>query len=274
MSVAPEEFLALLAPAVRQAAAIARALEGRVPNRPKSGERSDVKAALTVADSAAQEAILVPLLERFPELAVRAEEDTPSVAEFAPDGPSVVVVDPIDGTLRSYLEARGPYAVMAGLVQEERYRAALVALPREGLFFDAVDGGPARLARARGRPRPVCAEASGKRVLVSYDVPAEVEARLRKRGFEVGYGCGGAIAVAPLIPGVRAGLRIGPSPVEGISIRGRIGALIARRAGARLECEGGRAFPEGVGEAARVLLVAASDDDLATLREALGDLLE
>ena len=271
MSVAPTEFLALVAPAMRQAASIARALEGRVQNRPKSGESTDVKAAMTIADSAAQEAILVPLLERFPALALRAEEDTPSVAGFASQGDDVVVVDPIDGTLRSYLEARGPYAVMAGLAHRGRYEAALVALPREGLFFEAARGGPAWLARPRGRRRKAQARAEGGRVLVSYELPEAVLRRLGERGLEVSYGCGGAISLAPLIPGVRAGLRVGLT-AEGISIRGRIGALIARCAGARLGCEGGRDFPEQIDEPARALLVAASDEDLELLRDALGDI--
>ena len=82
MSTDAESFVAAMAPALRQAASIARALEGRVQNRPKWGEESAVKAALTLADSAAQEAILVPLLERFPGVALRAEEDTPSVRSF------------------------------------------------------------------------------------------------------------------------------------------------------------------------------------------------
>ncbi len=264
----PTGFVELLAPAVRQAASIARALEGRVQNRPKAAEASDVKAALTIADSAAQEAILVPLLERFPGVALRAEEDTPSVPGFAREGDDLVVVDPIDGTLRSYLEGRGPYAVMAGLVRRGDYEAALVALPREGLFFDAVRGGPARLTPPRGRPRPARAEGSGSRVLVSYGLPDPVIERLEGHGFEVAYGCGGAIAVAPLIPGVRAGLRIGNGH-EGISIRGRIGALIAREAGALLESEGGAGFPTTLDAPARVLLVAAREDDLGVLREAL-----
>ena len=65
---APDDFIGALAPALRQAASIARALEGRVANRPKRGEASAVKAALTVADTAAQEALLVPLYERLAKL--------------------------------------------------------------------------------------------------------------------------------------------------------------------------------------------------------------
>ena len=36
-----------------------------------------------------------------------AEEDTPTTACFARSGPELVVIDPIDGTLRCYLEVAG-----------------------------------------------------------------------------------------------------------------------------------------------------------------------
>ena len=79
----PEAFVRALAPALRQSASIARALEGRVANRPKRGEATPVKAALTIADTASQEALLVPLFEHFPSVRLAAEEDTPSTARFA-----------------------------------------------------------------------------------------------------------------------------------------------------------------------------------------------
>lgn len=257
-----------MAPAVRQAAAVARALEGRVPNRPKSGESSAAKAALTLADSAAQEAVLVPLLEHFPDVALVAEEDTPSVASFATEGPVAVVVDPIDGTLRSYLEGAGPYSVLVGLSVEGRYEAALVALPREGLFFEGERGGSARRARPGGEARPVRAEAQGSRVLVSHEMPHASVERLRRFGYEVVPASGGAIAVAPLIPGVRGGLRIAREGSE-ISIRGRIGLVVARSAGALCVTESGEAFPESLTAPARVLAVAASEQDVKALCEAV-----
>jgi fructose-1,6-bisphosphatase/inositol monophosphatase family enzyme len=264
----PERFVEILRPAVRQAAAVARALEGRVRNRPKVGEGSEAKAALTLADSAAQEAILVPLLEHFPDVTLEAEEDTPSVLEFPGQGPAQVVIDPIDGTLRSYLEERGPYACMVGLCVARRFEAALVALPREGLFFDAVRGKGAHRIRPGGRARPWRAEATGSRVLVSHEMPAPVLECLERAGYQVAFGCGGAIAVAPLIPGVRAGLRLATSPA-GISIRGRIGLTISREAGALVAGPDGRPFPEEIDAAARALLVVAEPTDVAPLAEAL-----
>ena len=264
----PEAFVRVLFPALRQAASIARALEGRVPNRPKSGAPSDVKAALTVADTAAQEALLVPLFEHFPDVALEAEDDTPTARRFPAAAPRLVVVDPIDGTLRSYLDGLGPYGVLVGLALDGRYEAALVALPREGLFFTGVRGRGARAGRAGGRLRPARLDRGGRRVMVSYETPAGVRERLWARGFEVVQGCGGAIAVAPLIPGLAGGLRLA-APGESISRRGRIGALVAGEAGARLGGEDGRGFPDALDAPARALLVARDDAVLDDLRFAL-----
>jgi len=259
----PEEFVRVLAPAMEQAAAIATALEGRVANRPKSGEATPVKAALTVADTAAQEALLVPLLGRFRAARLEAEEDTRSVELFTGEAPALrIVIDPIDGTFHFFLGARGPYAVMAGLAIGDRYEAALVALPREGVRFTALRGGGAR--DAEGKPAALARR--GHRLLVSDGVPESVSERLRRAGFEVGAGCGGAVAVAPLLSGVRGGLRIAAGS---ISTRGRIGALVAAEAGALVQCGSGAAFPSSLDAAVPSLLVADAPEIAEAIRAAL-----
>jgi fructose-1,6-bisphosphatase/inositol monophosphatase family enzyme len=265
----PEAFVRALAPALRQSASIARALEGRVANRPKAGETTAVKAALTIADTASQEALLVPLLEHFPTVRLAAEEDTPSTIHFASAGPELVVIDPIDGTLRFYLEGEGPYAVMIGLACEREYTAALVALPREELYLDAVRGQGARIAQRGSPARRARAEATGKRVYVSHTLPEAACECLLRRGFEVVPACGGAIAVAPLVPGACAGLRIAMEPEPDLSIRGRIGVLIAAEAGALVRSESGAVFPSDIETRARALLVAASSAELGALEAAL-----
>jgi fructose-1,6-bisphosphatase/inositol monophosphatase family enzyme len=265
----PSDFVSTLSPALRQAASIARALEGRVANRPKDGELTDVKAALTVADTASQEALLTPLLEHFPDVALEAEEDTPSVTRFAASSDAVVVIDPIDGTLRFYLEGAGPYAVMIGLAIHGRYEAGLVSLPRERLCFEAVRGAGASVVRKDGTAEPISAtEPTGKRVFVSHNLPAAAADRLRERGYEVTAASGGAISVAPLIPGVCAGLRLVRENPDGVSIRGRIGALIAAEAGALVMGATGP-FPDSIREPAEALLTAAAQPDLDALYDAL-----
>lgn len=265
MTQRPQQFVEVLSPAIRQAAAIARALEGQVANEPKD-EVSAVKAALTIADTAAQEALLVPLLEHFADVALSAEEDTPTAEAFPTESPSRVVIDPIDGTLHSYLERRGPYATMVGLAVGGRYEAALVALPREGIFLDGVRGGVVRRARARANPRPWRAEARGRRVLVHHDMPKAVVAALEAGHYEVAFGCGGAISVAPLLKGFCGGLRLAK---DSISIRGRIGLLIAREAGALVTSETGDPFPDDLDTVARGLALAAEPADLAAFQAAL-----
>jgi fructose-1,6-bisphosphatase/inositol monophosphatase family enzyme len=262
------DFLPLLAPAVRRAAQIARWLEGRVPNQPKLGEATAVKRALTAADTAAQEALLVPLLEHFPQVHLLAEEDTPSVEHFAEKGEATVVIDPIDGTLHSYLEGGGPYAVMIGLALGGQYQAGLVALPREELLLQAWRGAGASMARADHPPQEVRPEADGDLVLVSHGTPRPVIDSLTRRGLRVVSSCGGAVSVAPLIPGVRAGLRHAEGEF-GVSIRGRIGALIAAEAGALVRGASGASFPLDLDTPASTLLVAAQPEDLSLLDEAL-----
>jgi len=268
----PADFISALAPALQQAASIARSLEGRVANRPKTGESSAAKAALTIADTACQEALLVPLIERFPEVRLEAEEDTPSVSRFSQTGDALVVIDPIDGTLRFYLEGMGPYAVMIGLVIGDRYEASLVALPREQLCFDAVRGRGARVRSQHAAYRPVkLGETPGNRILVSHNLPRSAVEHLQDRGYEVAAASGGAISVAPLIPGVCAGLRLVRETPEGVSIRGRIGTLIAAEAGALVMGE--RApFPPEIRAPAPALLIAAHEPVLADLRQALATL--
>lgn len=264
----PAEFVRTLAPVLEQAAAIAAALQGRVPNVPKSGESTAVKAALTIADTAAQEALLVPLLARFRAARLEAEEATHSVELFTGAARSHrIVVDPIDGTLHFYLAGRGFYAVMAGLAIDGRYEAALVALPREGLRFTAVRGGEV-LGGRLGEPLASAARsATGRRLLLSDGVPESVEARLRARGFEIERACGGAVALAPVIPGVRGGLRL--SKYATISARGRIGTLIARAAGALVETASGEPFPDSLDAPATSLVVAADRATATALQAAV-----
>jgi hypothetical protein len=113
----------------------------------------------------------------------------------------------------------------------------------------------------------VRAQAEGSRVLVSHEMPGAAIETLQAFGYEVVPACGGAISVAPLIPGVRGGLRIGGRS-RGISIRGRIGLVVARAAGAICATESGAVFPESVAVPARALIVAASGEDAEVLSEA------
>jgi fructose-1,6-bisphosphatase/inositol monophosphatase family enzyme len=263
------DFVRLLEPGVRDAAALARSLEGRVANVPKEHETNLAKQALTEADTRTQEVLLATLREHFPAVRLQAEEDTPGVAGFPDEGEAEVVIDPIDGTLHSYLEGGGPYAVMVGLVEAGSYRSGLVALPREGLLFAGGAGEGAFRARAGGPLQPVSAEADGDRILVSHGMPEAASDHLRTAGFEVISACGGAVSVAPLIRGVRAGVRWSSNGGIGVSVRGRIGAVIAREAGAWVMRDGGDEFPLDTTTRAATLTVTAREEDQDVLRAAL-----
>jgi len=156
--------------------------------------------------------------------------------------------------------------VMAGFAEGGVYRGAVVALPRERRFFRAVLGGGAFTAEGEGPLRPAHARADGDVVMVSYDLPASVEARLRERGYRTTQGCGGAVAVAPLLPGVAGGLRV-PDP-QPLSLRGRIGLLVSQEAGAEVITAAGPAPPE-LSVALPHIAVAADRAVLDDLRFAL-----
>jgi fructose-1,6-bisphosphatase/inositol monophosphatase family enzyme len=266
---APRAFVRVLGPAMAQASAIAAALEGRVPNVPKPGATTAVKAALTIADTAAQETLLIPLSREFRAARLEAEEDTRSVALFdGSDARKRIVIDPIDGTLHFYLGAGGPYAVMAGLAIDGCYEAALVALPREGWLFEAVRRGGAQRAQPAQAPRePATLAREGNALLLSDGVPDAVVERLVARGFAVRRACGGAVAVAPLLPGVRGGLRVAKNGM--ISTRGRIGLLIAAEAGAAITTGCGEPFPLEIDVPADALIVADAPEIAAEIRGAL-----
>lgn len=262
-----KRFVDCLLPAFEQAAAIATSLQGRVTNRPKSGEANDVKAALTVADTAVQETLLVPLLAEFRDTLLEAEEDTASVLHFsgAPGAPRIVI-DPIDGTYRHYLRDEGPYSILAGFAVDERYLGALVALPKEDLLFYAVAGDGARCAdlgegwsAARPRPATLALASEDRRVLVSDTTPDAVVKALEAHSFLPALASGGAISVAPLVPGVVAGLRFARAEgaaAPSISVRGRVGLLVSREAGAFVGNADASAFPDDLQTPAPSLLVA------------------
>jgi hypothetical protein len=257
-----DQFSVSLTPAVQRAAEIALELEGRVSNRPKASERTAVKQALTEADISVQEEILGALLEHYPNVSLAAEEDTPRVKGFRTDSPALVIIDPIDGTLHSYLNGEGPYSVIVGLAYERRMRSGLVALPREGLLFRGREGGGAQVVAKNGSACAVEALADGDRVIVSHSVGDDIRAALQAEGLEVIPGSGGAVSIAPLLPGVRAGLRLASRESRnGISIRGRVGLTVAREAGAFIRGDRAETFPVDLDTPHWTLCVTAEEED-------------
>ena len=143
-----------------------------------------------------------------------------------------------------------------------------MALPRERLLFRGTSGAGAEVIVEGGDPEPAVASADGNGIIVSHNAPAHVRAALEAEGFEVVPGCGGAVAVAPLLPGVRAGLRfVSPESEAGLSVRGRVGLMIAREAGASIQGDRGEVFPDDLDTAHWTVSLAADPGDQQLLRE-------
>jgi 3'(2'), 5'-bisphosphate nucleotidase len=85
----------------------------------------------TEADRQAQETILSYLKNLFPDDALCAEEQTPTLAGSATLGPRLWVVDPIDGT-RGFARKNGEFSVMIAFVEEGKLAVGVVVEPAKG----------------------------------------------------------------------------------------------------------------------------------------------
>jgi len=268
--VEPREFLESMTLAVRQAAAAVRFLEGRVKNRPKAGEDSEAKAALTSGDCVSQEVLLTALRNDFPWIELDAEEDTPTVRAFEGNRSAQrVIIDPIDGTLR-YLNRDGLYAVLLGLEGVRGVEAVLVALPQEEVIIRAARGQGVEISigAAPFEPAPLQARnGTARRILVSHELPSGLVERLTAKGFEACRAAGGAIGVAPLLPGTSAAIRTTQSH-SGLSRRTWVSTLATLEAGGCVETLSGPlpgTFTPGIQE----VIVARSCEEVSHFRDLL-----
>ena len=79
------------------------------------------------------------------------------------------------------------------------------------------------------------------------------------------------MSVATLLPGVGGSLRWCPD--KGVSIRGKVGVMIATEAGALVCREGGAPFPASLGERADLLLTATNPEIRDCLLQVSGHFL-
>ena len=261
------DFVERMSLPIWQAMAAVRWLEGRVRNRPKASEVTPEKAALTDADCVSQEILLVALKTYLPWVSLDVEEDTPSAASFADnDSDEMVVIDPIDGTLR-YLLGDGPYAILVGLERGGKVEAALVGLPQTDILIRAIRGRGTEMARGGGPFARARLAGGGSDIFVSYGLPLTVEGRLKALGLELTTAAGGAIGVAPLLQATEGGLRISQND-DGLSRRAWVASLPTLEAGGCIEALDGP-FPPRYEPGVMGVLVARSDDALRRLRETL-----
>jgi fructose-1,6-bisphosphatase/inositol monophosphatase family enzyme len=230
------EFLDRMGLAARQVGYMALQFYGKVQNIEKTLDReyvNDIQRATAQAlcdvDLAAQEILLMALAEHYPFVAIDPEEDTPSVKKFARNkSPYTVIIDPIDGTL-NYITQREQFAVIVGLLKDDRYVASLAYFPLKGELYRAVrdrgctvtKDGKAREVRAGRTPNVILYESGAS------------EAFLAALG-EAGYDTlrGGCSTMDSTI----AATRIGAASIfhRVPSVRRCIGALVSREAGGYL----------------------------------------
>lgn len=227
---AARRFVDVFWAAAQQAGAVARHLQGHVRDMGKEGSDSPESAALSVADLAAQDVVLLRLAEEFSDLAVDAEEDTEIVARFRPParGRPLAVVDPIDGSL-NYLDGSPDYAVMAAWIEDGRYTAAVVCFPAWRGTWWAVRGGGCHRRSAGGRDTPVLLRdrALPGCVLVPSSTPGDACARVQARGVSLETSrCSAVDAAAPVL-----GRALGSVYASNPDRRRAIGFLLVTEAG-------------------------------------------
>jgi 3'(2'), 5'-bisphosphate nucleotidase len=145
----------------------------------------DAHASITTdADHAAQEAILSQLREQFPDDALCAEEETPSLHGVPHTGPRLWIIDPIDGT-RGFAKKNDEFSVMVGFVVEGRLAVGAVLEPAKSRLTYAVRGGGCW--RHDGRtPRPEACRVSHTATLAeatltqSHSKPGETSRPVRR----------------------------------------------------------------------------------------------
>lgn len=225
-------FLDRMTLAALQVGAMALQFYGKVPNVGKKvgPEYSDdlhraAAEALTDVDLAAQEILLYALDHDFPFVRVEPEEETPLVERFAAnDSRYTVVLDPIDGTL-NYLKGHGQFAVSFGLLDGDRFDAAIVYFPLLGELFRASRGGGLSIVKTERASPPRVPNPT--MLFRDTAVPAEAVVALEEAGFPVERsGCSMVDSTA-----IATGLGRAAVCAKPPSIRRCIGALVSAEAG-------------------------------------------
>jgi fructose-1,6-bisphosphatase/inositol monophosphatase family enzyme len=194
-------FVQAMLLATEQAGAVALHLQGQVQHGHKNGTGSPEAAAVSVADLASQDVLLLALHHALPEAAVDAEEETEAVTLFpaaAPHRP-LAILDPIDGSL-NYLDMSADFAVMAAWLEGGVYRAAVVHFPAwEETYWGIEDGGVWHRRQQAPPRRVTLPEPRPASLLVSSWLPPETTEALARLGLElVTTRCSAVDSTAPI----------------------------------------------------------------------------
>ncbi len=181
-----DDFVAQFRAAALQAAAVARSLQGEVRRRSKPAGGGREGEAVSAADIACQDVILLRLAERFADAALDAEEESRSVEAFAAASPErpLLVLDPIDGSY-NYLSGARDYAVMAAWIEQGVYQASVVHFPAYHLTYWATRGGGCYRQPDGAPAERVTAPRLPSRLLVPPRTPRAAQRRLGGLGYDV-----------------------------------------------------------------------------------------
>jgi fructose-1,6-bisphosphatase/inositol monophosphatase family enzyme len=194
-------FVDVMCAAAWQAGAVALHLQGHVQNMGKQGSGTPEGDALSVADLATQDVLLLRLVESFAGIAVDAEEETRVVQRFAPAAPHrpLIVLDPIDGSL-NYLSGSPDYAVMGALIEHDRYVASVVHFPVLDATYWAIRGGGCHRRRLGIGDTRVKLDGLPSTVLVPPRLDSAARQRLEAQGLTVETSrCSAVDATAPVM---------------------------------------------------------------------------
>lgn len=221
-------FVDVLCAAAWQAGAVAQHLQGHVRNVGKQSSGTPESDALSVADLATQDVLLLRLAESFAGIAVDAEEDTKIVQRFVPAAPHrpLIVLDPIDGSL-NYLDNSPDYAVMGALIEHDRYLASVVHFPALDATYWAVRGGGCHRREPGGGDTPVKLDVLPSTVLIPPRLDSAARQRLEAEALTVEVSrCSAVDASAPVM-----GRALGSVHPGSADRRRAIGFLLVTEAG-------------------------------------------
>ena len=264
-------FVQTMLLATEQAGAVALHLQGHVLAREKDGTTSPEAAAVSAADLATQDVLLLALHHALPEASVDAEEETEAVGLFPPPAPDrpLAILDPIDGSL-NYLDMSADYAVMAAWLERGVYRAAVVQFPAwKETYWGIEDGGVWHRRQGAPARRVTLPEPRPPALVVSSSLPPETRDALGRLGLElVRTRCSAVDSTAPITGRGRG------SWIHGMPGRRRsIGFFLTRLAGGIVHI-GGRRW---TGEDPYTLApgpssTAADEETAAALQRAFAEL--
>ncbi len=223
-----ERFLDVFRLGALQVGRLAEGLQPEINLYHKKGHDSPEAAALTTIDLVSQDILLYLIRQFLPNLAVDAEEDTEIVHQFPPpySKQSVIVIDPIDGTL-NYAQGSNDYAVMGALIQNNIYSAGLVYFPALKEMYWAQRSRGAWGQKGDSDPYPLKIESIQPHILVPPHVAESKKILLHESGIEFSISrCSGSDAVAPASGKAKASIS-----ERRLDRRRSIGFLITTEAG-------------------------------------------